>query len=234
MTAGRRVLGISDFFYVRDHSYDDLAALALPHYHLAHERLVQGIDRRSLDPFRALDLGIGSGVTAAYILKNFSRAHVTGVDLFSEMLADAEVRLAPFVDRTRLIQSDIHAFLDRSQEVFEIVVSGFCVHHQDGAGKRRLFDSIYDHLAPGGQFAMLDLTTFSDPHLREVSRAHTIAHMSSQVHDQAYQKEWSYHWNEINTPDSADAMVLWLRDAGFEAELVFRDFEVGLILARRK
>jgi tRNA (cmo5U34)-methyltransferase len=227
-----KVLGIEDFFYVQDKSYDFLAEKSLPYYHEAHKMLVASLCYEQDEKLEIIDLGVGSGVTTAYILKNYPKAHVVGVDIFEEMLEGARKRLMPFKDRVSLVQSDNTSFLKRFDRKVNAVVSAFCIHHLDEEGKKELFRLISDVLLPGGRFLMLDLTTFDDVRLRELARRATIKHMQANVDDKEYKSKWIHHWNNINIPHPADKMVMWLREAGFNAEIVLRNYEVALIAAK--
>lgn len=230
-------LSRQDFFFVRQHNYDDLAERSLPHYREAHDILMQiltaNAETSTKAPERALDLGTGSGVTADAVLKALPRVTVTAVDLFPEMIEDARHRLAPWGERVRLVPSDNTEYLRANRETFDIVTAAFCIHHLDVAGKQDIFTRIYDALHPGGLFILLDLTTFSDSILRAHARRDTESYMRSRVTDPDVQAEWLNHWNNINKPDPADDQVAWLRKAGFLAETVCRWFEVALISARR-
>ncbi len=225
------VLGIDHFFYVANGSYDLLAEKALPHYHDAHHALIASITLDRNAPLRGLDLGIGSGVTTAYLLENFPNATAVGVDLFDEMLSSAKPRLSRFGTRVELVRSDNAAFLRSTSERFDLVVSAFCIHHLTADEKRALFHLIHERLRDGGLFVMLDITTFRDGELARVARSRTIAHMETYITDEQRRREWRHHWNEINLPDPADSMVQWLSDAGFRTETVFRDFEIAVIRA---
>jgi tRNA (cmo5U34)-methyltransferase len=226
-------LGIDDFFYVPDRSYDFLAEKSLPYYHEAHAALISSLCYPTDASLDIVDLGIGSGVTSAYILKNYPNARIMGVDLFDAMLDDARARLQPFSDRVTLVRSDNTEFLRQWQGKAHAIVSAFCIHHLDEPGKKELFKLVHDRLHPGGRFLMLDLTTFNEPCLKELARAQTIEHMKGNVLDEQYRAQWIHHWNNINIPHPADAMVAWLNEMDLAAELVFRSYEVALIAAQR-
>ena len=227
------VLGIDHFFYVANGTYDLLAEKALPHYHEAHHALIASVTFDRDAPLRALDLGIGSGVTTAYLLENFPNATAVGVDLFEEMLSSARPRLSRFRKRVELIQSDNTEFLRSAAERFDLVVSAFCIHHLTAEEKRALFRLVHERLRDGGLFVMLDITTFRDGELARVARDRTIDHMETHIEDPQRRREWKHHWNEINLPDPADSMVRWLSAAGFQAETIFRDFEIAVIRAQK-
>jgi tRNA (cmo5U34)-methyltransferase len=226
-----KILGISDFFYVSDRSYDLTAERALPHYHEAHQLLVSCLPFHRDATIRVIDLGVGSGVTSAYILRNFPKALLTGVDLFPEMLDEARARLKVFADRVTLIQSDNTKFLTSAETKADAIVSAFCIHHQDEPGKKELFAAVHERLRPGGVFLMLDWTIFNTPHLHKIARENTMRHLEANVSDAAYREKWAYHWNYINVPSSADDMVTWMNDLGFCAEAFYRDQEIALICA---
>ena len=227
----RKVLGIDDFFYVSDRSYDMTAEKALPHYHEAHQLLIACLPFARDANIEVVDLGVGSGVTTAYVLKNFPNARVTGVDLFPEMLNEARSRLRPFADRVTLVQSDNAAYLNSSQRKVDAIVSAFSIHHQDEQAKKDLFAVVKNRLKPGGVFLMLDWTAFNTPHLHKIARQNTLRHLEANVTDAAYREKWAYHWNYINIPSSADDMVRWMREQGLSAEIAFRDMELALLAA---
>jgi tRNA (cmo5U34)-methyltransferase len=226
-----KVLGIDDFFYVSDRSYDLTAEKALPHYHDAHKLLVSCLPFPREAEIEVIDLGVGSGVTSAYVLKNFPNARVTGVDLFPEMIAEARPRLKPFADRVTLVQADNTKFLTSTEMKVDAIVSAFCIHHQDEQGKKELFAAAKKRLKPDGVFLMLDWTIFNSPHLHKIARENTMRHLEANVTDAAYREKWAHHWNYINIPSSADDMVTWMNHLGFSAEIIFRDFEIALLSA---
>lgn len=229
-----KVLGIDDFFYMSDRSYDFLAEKSLPYYHEAHKMLVAALCFNKEEEFRVIDLGVGSGVTTAYILKNYPNARVIGIDLFDEMLEDAMIRLRPFEDRINLVKSDNIEFLRSFEGKVNAVVSAFCIHHLDEEGKKELFRLIHDILLPNGRFLMLDLTTFTDACLRDQARQATIEHMEANVQDEAYRAKWIHHWNNINAPSSSDIIVKWLDDIGFYVETLFKHYEVSVLIGSMK
>jgi len=57
--------------------------------------------------------------------------------------------------------------------------------------------------------------------------------MLARVQDPSVRREWLHHWNNINIPDSSDAQIRWMKEAGMEAETVCRWMEVALIAASR-
>jgi tRNA (cmo5U34)-methyltransferase len=86
-----------------------------------------------LDPKSVLELGTGTGETAARILARHPDARWTGIDASEAMLGRA---------RKRLPDADLH--VARLEDPlppgpFDLVVSVLAVHHLDASGKRSLF-----------------------------------------------------------------------------------------------
>jgi tRNA (cmo5U34)-methyltransferase len=106
---------------------------------------------REIDAHRVLDLGTGTGVTAARVLAVHPDATMVGVDSSADMLRHAR-DLLPEAD---LRVADLMDPLPTGP--FELVVSAFAIHHLDAAGKAELFGRVAAVLAPGGRFALLDV-----------------------------------------------------------------------------
>jgi tRNA (cmo5U34)-methyltransferase len=90
---------------------------------------------------------------------------------------------------------------------FDLVVSALAVHHLDGAEKQQLFARVHDALRPGGRFVLADVVT-SDVQVAPLS--------------EGYDK-----------PDPADIQLRWLREAGFDAELLWEHHDLALLRADR-
>jgi tRNA (cmo5U34)-methyltransferase len=90
---------------------------------------------------------------------------------------------------------------------FDLVVSALAVHHLDPAEKRKLFGCVHDALRPGGRFVLGDVVT-ADVQVAPLS-------------------------NGYDKPDSARDQLVWLREAGFDAELLWEHDDLALLRADR-
>jgi SAM-dependent methyltransferase len=79
------------------------------------------------------------------------------------MLARARARFADD-DRVRVHPGDLAEPLD-VEGPFDVVVSGFAIHHLEDGQKQRLIGRVAGLLAPGGLFANLDVVASATPEL---------------------------------------------------------------------
>jgi tRNA (cmo5U34)-methyltransferase len=148
-------------------------------------------------PSSALDLGCGDGRLAALVLEERPTIErLVAVDISPPMLTAARDR---FVDEPRVEIREWNlgtpiAPLGR----FDLVVSGFAIHHVDDARKRALFAEIARQLHPGGVFANLEVVASATPELHAAFRV-AIGRAADDPEDQLAPVE---------------AQLAWLRDAG--------------------
>jgi tRNA threonylcarbamoyl adenosine modification protein (Sua5/YciO/YrdC/YwlC family) len=152
-----------------------------------------------------LELGTGTGETAARLLARHQHATLVGIDVSESMLDAARSRLpdgrASF--RVGLLQ-------DRLPEgPFDLVASALCVHHLDGAEKADLFARVAAALAPGGRFVLGDVVVPDDP-----------AEVRIELTD-GYDK-----------PSTTEEQLSWLTDAGLDARVEWAQEDLAVIVAQ--
>jgi len=157
-------------------------------------------------PARVLDLGCGDGRLAGLVLD--ARPSVTSVvaaDRSAPMLEQAEARFVgdPRVVVVRHDLEDAVAF----DGPFDVIVSGFAIHHVEDARKRSLFRELRDALAPGGLFANLEVVRSSTARRHEEFLA-AIGRTADDPEDRLA---------------AVDRQLEWMRAAGFEdVECIWR------------
>ena len=116
-------------------------------------------------PGRVADLGCGDGRLAALVLEHRPDVEeVVAVDRSAPMLTKARERFAND-DRVRVIERDLDDDLTPLGE-FDLVVSGFAIHHLDDDRKRTLVSEIARQLRPAGVFANLEVVESATPELQ--------------------------------------------------------------------
>jgi tRNA (cmo5U34)-methyltransferase len=119
----------------------------------------------STDVTRFLDLGCGDGILGHAILNRYPSAQGVFSDFSEPMLEAARERLAEFSGQ-QFLPSDyaISAWVEdaRNFAPFDVVVSGFSIHHQPDERKREVYQEIYTLLRPGGVFLNLEHVSSPD------------------------------------------------------------------------
>ena len=138
---------------------------------------------------RVLELGTGTGETALRVRARHPGAAWVGVDASEPMLGRARERLPDADLRLQRLEDELPA------GQFDLVVSALAVHHLDGRGKRDLFSRVARVLEPGGHFVLGDVVV-------------PPAGQKGPIHI-----DWV-----MDTPDTVENQLAWLRSAGFEAE----------------
>ncbi len=142
-----------------------------------------------LDVSGVLELGTGTGETAARVWPQHPEATWVGIDASEPMLERARRRLPRADLRRQRLEDELPA------GPFDLVVSVLAVHHLDGAGKRDLFARVAQALRPGGRFVLGDVVV--------PAKGETGAIYIDCVMD---------------LPDSVEDQLAWLDAAGFVAE----------------
>jgi SAM-dependent methyltransferase len=107
-------------------------------------------------PATVLDLGCGDGRLAGLVIAaRGTVASVVAVDRSEPMLAAARARF----DGDPRVSVRAHDLADPISGLgsFDVIVSGFAIHHLEHARKRELFREAAHMLRPGGLFANLEV-----------------------------------------------------------------------------
>ncbi len=112
---------------------------------------------RELPLSEVLELGCGDGGLTERILGASHRVRVTAVDSSASMLRLARSRLASFADRVEFCGGVVEDTGVMEAGRFGAVISSLVVHHLDDVEKRRLYQSVFTALVPGGVLLLADL-----------------------------------------------------------------------------
>ncbi len=129
--------------------------------HMFHRELYAPVasaltKRHAAGPYSVLDLGCGNARFLAPALHAAPPVRYDGVDLSPTALAEAAGYLAG-LDGVSLHESDMLAYTAASEVSYNVIFTGFAVHHLATGQKAQLFQSCAAILAPGGEFLMIDV-----------------------------------------------------------------------------
>jgi len=109
---------------------------------------------------RFLDLGCGDGILGHAVLEQYPQASGVFLDFSEPMLEAAQKRLASFKAQLTFVVQDYGDpdWVGRVQmgAPFDLIVSGFSIHHQPDPRKQAIYQEVYDLLKPGGLFLNLE------------------------------------------------------------------------------
>ena len=150
-----------------------------------------------------LDLGVGTGETAARILALHPGASLTGVDESQAMLARAQERLSGADLRVGRLEDPLPA------GDYDIVVSALAVHHLDAGAKAELFRRVAAQLRGGGRFVLADLVVPENPE-----------DVVTPIDDDGY-----------DDPSPLEDQVRWLEAAGLNTRVEWAHKDLAVVAA---
>lgn len=123
--------------------------------------------------FRYLNLGAGPGNLDAVLLKHFTAAHATLVDVSLPLLAEARNRLSAFEDRIEYVHADLEhpEWTGAVSGPFDFVFTALTAHHTGDTQRiRALYREVYRLLGHGGMFFNLEYVRPTHPSLVPLAR----------------------------------------------------------------
>lgn len=201
--------------------------------------------RWSPSPRQIMDLGCGDGILGRFLLELFPTASGLFLD-FSEPMLDAAIEKVGSAPNTVVAMADFASpqWLEvaRPHGLFDIVISGFAIHHQPHERKRELYDEIYKLLAPGGLFLNLEHVASATEAGQELFDDFFIDHLfdfHSKSNADANRDAIAHEY--YKRPDKKENILApvedqceWLRQIGFnDVDCFFRVFELALFGGRK-
>ncbi|HWI73324.1 MAG TPA: class I SAM-dependent methyltransferase [Baekduia sp.] len=192
-------------FHFDPESYGALMAEEVPAYGRLQAAMAEAAaGRADAAATRLLELGTGTGETAAHVLATHSGATLVGVDASERMLEPARARLPSADLRVGRLQDPLPA------GPFDLVFSALAVHHLDGPEKADLFARVSAVLAPGGRFVLGDLIVPDDP-------ADVVTPIDG----------------TFDQPSTIDEQLAWLGDAGLTPSVAWRERDLAVLVGVR-
>jgi len=197
------------------------------------------IDTHNKDIISFLDLGCGDGFMGKFIYDMYPNSEGIFLDTSTEMIRKAQE--SGLKASTKFIVQDFGnddwTSSLKSKTDFDLIISGFAIHHIGHEKKKRLYRDIYGLLKSNGIF--LNLEHVSSP-------TETIEGMFTDLFDEAmmeYQKHIGepksieqiqeiYHdpnHKKLNKLESVVKQCEWLQEIGFaEVDCYLKVFELAL------
>lgn len=216
---------------------------AIPGANLQLEIITKLISVCCPSPSRILDLGCGDGILGCMLLAEYPSAHTVFADFSEPMLAKVRQKVGANIKATVLqIDFATPAWTKavETETPFDIIVSGFAIHHQQDDRKKALYTEIYDLLNEGGIFLNLDQVSSATSFISEIFDSFFLDNIRHSLPDSDQneimdQIEKAYYEDKKeNIPAPVEKQCQWLRGIGFqEADCFFKTFELALFGGRK-
>lgn len=188
-----------------------------------------------------LDLGCGDGILGQAILDQYPDASGLFVDFSKPMLKAARNRLQDY-SRCELVQLDYgkpgwQEKLPSTLSKFEVIVSGYSIHHQPDSRKQEIYRELFDLLVPGGLFLNLEHVSSPTPWVKQQFDELFINSLfvyhkrnrSQKSLEQVSQEFYNRPDKESNILAPVEEQCHWLRHIGFKhVDCYLKIFELAL------
>lgn len=188
-----------------------------------------------------LDLGCGNGILGKAIHQSYPDAQGVFLDISSSMLEAARNSTSPQIGQAIFILQDFGQkdWVKSIKKIspFDVIVSGFAIHHQPDERKREIYQEIYKLLKPGGIFlnlehvasrSQLGESAFDELFIETLYTFHTnqgSKHSKEEIGRQYYNRADK----NANILTLVETQCEWLREIGFvEVDCFIKLFEIAL------
>jgi len=195
---------------------------------------------------RFADLGCGNGILARAILARHPKASGTLVDFSEPMVKEAQTQLSNYNLNLNFVIADfgvkgwVHSIGNHAP--FDVIVSGYAIHHQPDERKRELYREIFDLLKPDGLFINIEHVASRTGWIESIFDRLFIDYLyafhsregSGKSRDQVAD-EYVHRPDKVaNILAPVEIQCEWLRDLGFEdVDCYLKVFELAVFGGRR-
>ncbi|MDP1788135.1 trans-aconitate 2-methyltransferase [Nitrosomonas sp.] len=133
------------------------------HNYMFHQEIYTGVGwllslREDAGRYRLLDLGCGNARYLAPCLRQSPPALYEGVDLSEAALIEARGYLADLPgSAVTLTQGDLLQAVEATGKIWDVIFTGFAVHHLSSDDKARFFQAVGGCLAENGWLILVDV-----------------------------------------------------------------------------
>lgn len=209
-------------------AYDETIRRWIPGYEAMLSAAADAV--ASVHPERVVDLGAGTGGLSEVLLSRDEIRSVELIDVDPEMLGHARARLERFGDR---VTFTLRSY-DAPFEPVDAFAASLSLHHIPTLeAKSVLFARAFEALRPGGVLVNADCTMPTDPEEQTLLYRHWADH---QIANGIPEERAFAHFEEWSAEDTylpLEAELTALRDVGFEADQVWSDGPIGVVVARK-
>ena len=191
-----------------------------------------------------LDLGCGDGILGQAILSQYPHSQGVFLDFSETMIEAAKTNIsAAYQGDLEFINQD-YALAEWVNKIhrkapFDVIVSGFSIHHQPDIRKREIYQEIYELLKPEGLFLNLEQVSSPSKLIHQITVELFIDSLYAFHQSQGTKKSREeeeidrLYYNRsdkaANILTSVETQCNWLREIGFiHVDSFLKVFEIAL------
>lgn len=119
--------------------YDKQRKSLIPYFDNFYGIAIENLVLKNEEPV-LMDIGTGTGLFSAMVLRKYPLAHIELIDISNEMLQMSKQRLAayPNVRTTKININDIHL----ANNQYDVVISSLAIHHLTDEEKKHISEDL--------------------------------------------------------------------------------------------
>lgn len=241
--------------------FDDIQKGLMPGYVLIistmEEVIKQHFKDKDLSNGWILDVGAGTGNDSMKILDivdndnnyPFKKLKILAIDSSSEMknlfVNKFKEKYPDKINDYEYITLDITSHDTKIKDVaknkdIKIAISGYTLHHFQTDEKKKILQTMYNSLEPGGVLLNIDLFSYKSKNIRQTAHDFDIQYINDHIENKSIKTQWIDHYENKSNEDSQNVLdpveiqIDILKEIGFvDVECVFRYWQQGVIRATK-
>lgn len=195
---------------------------------------------------RVLDIGCGEGILGAAVIEKYPNSNGVFIDFSDDMLGAAKIKLKDFSDRTKFMNVDYgnKNWMEsvKNYQPYDVIVSGFSIHHQPDQRKVEIYEDIYTLLNNGGIFINIEHVLSATKWVENVHDEHFIDslynyELMKETNKSRLDVSKGYYKRvdkEANILAPVEKQCSWLTNIGFkDVDCYFKVFELAVFGGRK-
>jgi tRNA (cmo5U34)-methyltransferase len=223
-------MSVEELFDQGADRYDRQRRKVIPCFNDFYQTVIDLIPFADYQGFSFLDLGAGTGLLSELILKTFSDATATLIDLSEKMLEKAKERFSLNKQVDFLTQDYAHARLPQG---WDLIVSAMSIHHLTDQGKKLLCERVFEALNPGGVFINADLVKGETETIERRYQDRWIRWIQEAGLEEA-ELSGIFERMRYDRPSTLMLNLQWMREAGLrDVDCSYKYYNFAVVSGRR-
>ncbi|AAM05140.1 class I SAM-dependent methyltransferase [Methanosarcina acetivorans] len=177
-----------------------------------------------------LDIGAGTGLLSAFLMKRYPEASFTLIDISEKMLDMAKDRFGKN-SNIKYIAADYskYDFADK----YDIVISALSIHHLEDEEKEELYKKSYSILKENGIFINADQVHGETPFIEKLNKTTWRQYVeTSGLSEEEILA--GYERVKLDKDTSLSQQLDWLKEAGFrDVSCVYKYYQFAVMFGRK-